>query len=300
MMKIMKLIRNSGTIIVVTIIQIVAFIIATQIIQFGPGFALTQEEASQSGSILAAISLINSIIIFYFFRRVKNTDYKLLFWFIFTWYGIGTIVQQLDTWYYIDAFPLLNNSLVLKIFLMQFINTILVIPASFFIVSRKSNDVININIKKVLNLNILKYFLFISIVYVLLYYLAGYFIAWQFDAIRVHYTGSLDKLSFFDHTLQLIKREPDFFPFHILRGVLWFSFGIPLFMALSKRKKEYYIYSFFLFALLPSLQLFLPNPLMSEAVRMGHFIEGFISNGIFGIIAARVWQKYESQLSNSL
>jgi len=38
-------------------------------------FALTQEEASQSGSILAAISFINSIIIFCFFRRINNTDY---------------------------------------------------------------------------------------------------------------------------------------------------------------------------------------------------------------------------------
>ena len=49
---------------------------------------------------------------------------------------------QTDTWYYIDSFPLLNNSLVLKICLMQFIVTILVIPASFFIVSRKSNELI--------------------------------------------------------------------------------------------------------------------------------------------------------------
>ena len=296
----MKLIKTIGLIALLTIIQIIAMMIATQLIQFGPNFALTQEEASQSGSLLAAISAINSVMIFYFFRRVKNTDYKLLFWFAFAWFGIGTVMGQTDTWYYIDAFPLLNNSLVLKICLMQFINTILVIPASFFIISRKSNKLISIDIRKVLNLNILKYLLFISIVYTILYYLAGYFIAWQFDAIRVHYAGSLEKLLFFDHTLQLVKSQPDFFPFHILRGTLWFSFGIPVFMALNKGKKEYYIFSFFLFALIPSLQLFLPNPLMSEAVRMAHFIETSISNGIFGIIAACVWQRYNSQLSNSL
>jgi len=37
---------------------------------------------------------------------------------------------------------------------------------------------------------------------------------------------------------------------------------------------------------------------MPEAVRMGHFIEGFISSGIFGVIAAMVWQRYDSQLSH--
>ena len=89
----MKTIKILGTIILLTIIQIIAMMIVTQLIKFGPDFRLTQEEAAQSGSILAAISFINSIIIFYFFKRVKNTDYKLVFWFVFTWFGIGTVDQ---------------------------------------------------------------------------------------------------------------------------------------------------------------------------------------------------------------
>ena len=52
----MKLIKTIGLIVLLTIIQIIAMMIATQLIQFGPNFALTQEEASQSGSLLAAIS----------------------------------------------------------------------------------------------------------------------------------------------------------------------------------------------------------------------------------------------------
>ncbi|MBL7135902.1 MAG: hypothetical protein ISS81_04825 [Candidatus Marinimicrobia bacterium] len=293
----MKTIKTIGLLIIITILQFIAMIISTQVIQFGPDFVLTPEEASQSALLLAFVSLINSSIIIYFFKRANNKDYKLLFWFIFIWFGIGTFMTQIETWYFIDAFSLLNNDTLMKIFLMGFINTCLIIPASFFIISSKSNETINIEIRKALNVKIIKSALFISVVYVTLYYLAGYFIAWQFDAIRMHYSGSLEKLSFFEHTISLLKTDPYFFPFQIFRGILWFFIGIPFFIILSKNRKECIIFSFFVFALLPSVQLFLPNPLMSEAVRMGHFIEGFISNGIFGVIAALVWLKYDKKLT---
>jgi hypothetical protein len=295
----MKIIKNIGLIVLLTILQIVALTITFQVITFGPDFALTPEEASQAATLLVFVSIINSCLIFFFFRKVNNKDYKLIFWFIYIWFGLGTLLPQTDTWYFMDAFPLIDYNILIKIISMGFINSILIIPISFFIVSRKSNEVIDLQINKVLNLKIVKYLLLISVIYVILYYLAGYFIAWQFDAIRIHYSGTIDKLSFFDHTRQLLIDEPYFFFFQLLRGVSWFFIGIPLFIIFMKNKKEGLIFSFFIFAILPTIQLLLPNPLMSEAVRMGHFIETSISMGIFGLIAALVWQRYDSQLSNA-
>ena len=295
----MKLIKTIGFISLLTILQIIAMTVTIQVIKFGPDFALSPEDASQAATMLVFVSIINSFLILFFFRNVNSKDYKFIFWFIYIWFGIGTLLPQTDTWYFIDAFPLIDYKILFKIISMGFINSILIIPISFFIISQKLNEMIDLQINKVLNLKIVKYLLLISVIYVILYYLAGYFIAWQIDAIRIHYSGTLDKLSFFEHTRQLIIDDPFFFPFQVTRGALWFFVGIPLFMTFSKNKYECLIFSFFIFALLPSIQLFLPNPLMSEAVRMGHFIEGFISNGIFGVIAALVWQRYDSQLSNS-
>jgi hypothetical protein len=296
----MKLIKTIGLIALLTILQIIAMTITFQVIKFGPDFALTPEEATQAVPMLIFVSIINSFLILFFFRKVNNKDYKLIFWSIYIWFGLGTFMSQTDTWYFMDAFPLIDYKILIKIISTGFLNSILLIPISFFIISRKSNKTIDLQINKILNLKIVKYILLISVIYVILYYLAGYFIAWQIDAIRIHYSGTLDKLSFFDHTRKLLIDEPYFFPFQVIRGAFWFFIAIPLFMIFSKNKYEYLIFSFFIFALLPSIQLFLPNPLMSEAVRMGHFIEGFISNGIFGVIAALVWQRYDSQLSNSL
>ena len=296
----MKLIKTVGLIALLAILQIIAMTVTIQVIKFGPDFALTPEDASRAVPMFVFVSIINSFLILFFFRKVNNKDYKLIFWFIYIWFGLGTLLPQTDTWYFMDAFPLIDYKILLKIISTGFMNSILIIPISFFITSRKSNETIDLQINKVLNLKIVKYLLLISVIYVILYYLAGYFIAWQFDAIRIHYSGTIDKLSFFDHTRQLLIDEPYFFPFQLMRGALWFFIGIPLFIIFMKNKKEGLIFSFFIFAILPSIQLFLPNPLMSEAVRIGHFIEGFISMGIFGVIAALVWQRYDSQLSNSL
>jgi hypothetical protein len=295
----MKSIKTIGLIALLTILQIIAMTITIQVIKLGPDFALTPEDASQAATMFLFVSIINSFLILFFFRKVNNKDYKLIFWFIYIWFGLGTFLPQTDTWYFMDAFPLIDYNILIKIISMGLINSILIIPICFFITSRKSNEAIDLQINKVHNLKIIKYLLLISVIYVILYYLAGYFIAWQFDAIRIHYSGTIDKLSFFDHTRQLLINDPYFFPFQLMRGVLWFFIGIPLFIIFIKNKKESLIFSFFIFAILPSIQLFLPNPLMSEAVRMGHFIEGFISMGIFGVIAALIWQRYDSQLSNS-
>ena len=295
----MKLIKTIGLIALLTILQIIAMTITFQVIKFGPDFALTPEDASQAATMLLFVSIINSCLILFFFRKANNKDYKLIFWFIYIWFGLGTLLPQTDTWYFMDAFPLIDYKILMKIISMGFINSILIISISFFITSRKANETIDIQINKVFNLKIVKYLSFISVIYVILYYLAGYFIAWQFDAIRIHYSGTIDKLSFFTHTRQLLVNDPYFFPFQIIRGALWFFIGIPLFIIFMKNKKEGLIFSFFIFAILPTIQLFLPNPFMSEAVRMGHFIETFISMGIFGVIAALVWQRYDSQLLNA-
>lgn len=290
----MNLIKAVGLIALLTILQIIAMTIATQAINLGPDFALTSEDASRAAPMLAFVSIVNSCLILFLFRKVNNRNYRLIFWSVFIWFGLGTFLPLTDVWYFMDAFPLVDHKILAKLVLMGFINSILVIPVSFFLISRKSNETIELQLNKVLNLKVLKYLLFISVTYVAIYYLAGYFIAWQFDAVRIHYSGTLEKLSFFDHTRQLLTDEPWFFPFQLIRGASWFFVAIPLFMIFSKNKYECLIFSFFLFALLPSIQLFLPNPLMSEAVRMAHFIEGFISNGIFGLAAALVWQRYDS------
>ena len=138
----MKLLKIVGIIVLLAILQIIAMMISTQIIQFGPELALSPEEASQAASFLLFTSLVNSCLIFFFFRKTKNNDYKLIFWFIFVWFGLGTFLPQTDTWYFIDAFSLLDNTLVLKIVGMGFINSIIVLPISFFIISRASNEII--------------------------------------------------------------------------------------------------------------------------------------------------------------
>lgn len=57
----MKFIKTIGLIALLTIIQIVAMTVTTQVIKFGPDFALTPEDASQAATMFAFVSIIKII-----------------------------------------------------------------------------------------------------------------------------------------------------------------------------------------------------------------------------------------------
>ena len=179
----MKVIRNIGIILSLTVIQIVAMLIVGQLIQFGPELTLPEKETSQAAPILLVTSIITSLLIFYLFRKANRQDYKIIFWFIYIWFGLNTFLPQTDTWYFMEAFPTMNYSSLFKIILMGLFNYAIIIPISFYILSQSQNELIQIKIIQILNVKFLKYLLLISFLYVVIYYLAGYFIAWQFEEI---------------------------------------------------------------------------------------------------------------------
>ena len=81
--------------------------------------------------------------------------------------------------------------------------------------------------------------------------------------------------------------KPEFPVFQYFRGVLWMLCLVPLFMGFSGKRLELVILSGLALALLPTAQLAFANPLMPAAVSLGHFWEVYaISTGIFGALCA--------------
>lgn len=120
------------------------------------------------------------------------------------------------------------------------------------------------------------------IVWPILYFLAGYYIAWQFEDIRIYYTGSPEKEAFFPIMAENLKSN--LYYFQIIRGFLWvfFSMFVLKFFEGSTFQKGMSLISFLV--LLCCIQLLLENPFMPESVRMAHLIETSIENAILGLI----------------
>lgn len=126
--------------------------------------------------------------------------------------------------------------------------------------------------------------LLIASLYFVLYNLFGYFIAWQFEAARVFYSGSAEDAGFVASMLKNIS-DPTFVVVHYFRGIL---FGVAAWLfhqmlGCSQRKK------ILILALLFGgfgFQIILPNPFFPATVRIAHFIETTSSMLLFGALSA--------------
>jgi hypothetical protein len=122
----------------------------------------------------------------------------------------------------------------------------------------------------------------VIVVYPALYFLAGYYIAWQSESVRLFYTGSTDMDPFGEMLIGNI--QSGLYVFQILRGLIWVGLAILLYLMLKVSFWEKGILTGLLFALLMNAQHLLPNPYFPARVSAVHFIETATSNFIWGFL----------------
>ena len=126
----------------------------------------------------------------------------------------------------------------------------------------------------------------LALVYLVLYMLFGYYVAWQSPAVRLFYSGSTELPSVWNQWAATLMAKPELPVFQYFRGVLWILCLVPLFMGFSGKRIELVILSALALALLPTAALAFANPLMPAGVSLAHFWEVSISTGIFGALCA--------------
>ncbi len=132
----------------------------------------------------------------------------------------------------------------------------------------------------------------ISLLYVAVYMFFGYFIAWQFPAVREYYSGSTEIVGFFQQWANTIKANPTLLLVQIFRGYLWAGLALLAVRTIGTgRRWERLTIVGLLMSVGLSLQILLPNSYMPDGVRYGHFPELFVENFIFGVIAALLFSR---------
>jgi hypothetical protein len=136
------------------------------------------------------------------------------------------------------------------------------------------------------------------IIWPMVYFLAGYFIAWQFADIRAYYSGSTS----IDPLYVMMKENviSGLYFFQIFRGLLWVLIAMMVFISTTGTWIRKGMIMGLLLSCLGSSQLLLPNPIMPEMVRMGHLLETSTSNFIWGFILSWFLAKYCSAESRDV
>jgi hypothetical protein len=134
----------------------------------------------------------------------------------------------------------------------------------------------------------------IAVVYVILYFTFGYFVAWRHPGVPEYY-GGVDPGSFVVQMRTVIRNTPWLVPFQIARAMCWVALALPVIRMLKGKWPETALSLGFLFAVVMNAPLLLPNPYMPEQVRMAHLVETASSNFIFGIFIGWLLTRRDSE-----
>lgn len=209
---------------------------------------------------------------------------------LFVFSYLAQIFQtQIETGYFLYAFPLLHGNLeVYRLFLRGAITSALFVLLVTLLVggfSRKPRDAARFTVPAE---QFLKTSAWLGVVYLVLYLLFGYYVAWQSQELRIFYGGPAELNSFANQILTTVMIKPEIPFFQYARGILWTVCLIPLFKGFTGRRIELIALSALALALLPTAQLAFANPLMPAEVSLYHFWEVSLSTGIFGALCAWV------------
>lgn len=234
------------------------------------------------------LALVNTLLIISMIVTSKWRGWKLALILAVAYYGSFTFITQIETWYFLYGITV-STELIFALFLMGLTIPLLFIPAAIFICGYWKNEGVKSSVK-LLSMPVKQFILrlgVVSIIYIIIYWLAGYFIAWQNPELRAFYGSSGEITPFWEHTFQTLYSTPDLFILQLIRGALFTLFVYPVVRGSSVNP---WLNSIIIGSLLaiPHLGHVLANPLIPSAeVRFSHMIETASSTFLFGMII--VW-----------
>lgn len=271
--------RTALRFVALTIVYLVCFIVISGALLASASAQTTPAEAGATLFALLLVSLINAAVWTYVIRGSSWTGWKLIVTVFLLFYGVSTVMPQIETAYFISRLP---PGMLPRLFVAGLIMAAVFAPLAVLILGKAKSS---INQSSPLKLTIGKVAL-IVVAYVVIYFTFGYFIAWRNPAVRTYYGGS-DPAGFLAHITSLVHDEPLLFLLQAVRALMWTAIAVPVIKLTKGKWWEAGLAVALLFAVMTS-QLLLPNPLMPTEVRMVHLLETATSNFLFGWLVVLV------------
>ena len=279
------MIKTFFKLVLATVLYTVLFMLANALMPFSQEFKEMGVSGNPMGLLFMLISSAWACFTIYFI--IKNTNYfgiKLFIILLCVMFFIQYFMTQIETLFFGGAFIHLTKPDIILIMLCGLfpLSGSVALLVKFFQNKNTVYENNKMNIKKI----VIKLGL-IGIIYLCVYMIFGYFVAWQFKELRQFYSGSTEKLSFFGQMANNIKTNPIIITFQILRGILFGAAIIPIKYMVNK-SKNIFIISVCLLYLCTAIVLIIPNVLFPDIVRIAHLIEMSTSMLLFGIIVGNI------------
>lgn len=238
---------------------------------------------------LLIIALVSLLIIGALIMTSHWGGWKLAVSLALAYYGAVTFLVQLETWYFLSS-TTVGPDVLPRLFLMGLPTAFVFIPLAVWILG-KGHSTGETSPDPARDMPVRQWvwkLATLAVVYVVIYWGAGYFIAWQNPELRAFYGQPGDALGFFAHTAKTLRDDPLLFPFQVLRGLLWVLCALPVIRGSKVNPWLTALLVGLLFAVPQNVAHIIENPLMPIAsVRLSHMIETASSTFVFGAIV--VW-----------
>ena len=234
-----------------------------------------------------------------FWLLIKNTNqskFKVFVKLATATFLLFPLMGFIESAFWLDSLNVVDDNEYVKMFFRSFITFILF--STYLSLIYKKGNTPDQNRSNLLNLKLLtQRLLLIGVIYIFIYNLFGYFVAWQFESTRIYYTGT-SELKGFITMLSLNFSDPKFIIVHFFRGILFGLSGYIFYTMLNCSKIKMTIISALIFGGF-GFQIILPNPIFPEMVRISHFLETTASMIVFGMIVIYFFDYGKNKTSRS-
>ena len=270
-------------VIALTIILFVCFAVAGGVVGFA-GDSRAAEQTGASTLLLLAVCLLQVMVMTHLILRSRWTGGRLMAAVFFIFYGVTTFMPQIESAVFLTRLP---AGTVPRLVLMGALIAVPFSVLAVLILGKRKADAVAVdtepNARLIMPASEWAWKLaVIAVVYVILYFTFGYFVAWRHPGVAEYY-GGVDPGSFVAQMRTVLRNTPWLVPFQILRAMCWVALALPVIRMLKGKWRETALSIGLLFAVVMNAPLLLPNPYMPEPVRMAHLVETASSNFIFGV-----------------
>jgi len=252
------------------------------------GIEMTPEQQADAGSALLIVAALNSSVLCFLIARARWSGIRLAGAVFVIQFGVETFMTQIETLYFNSAVQVGTLQLI-GIVEAGAIRALIFAPLAVWIFGKfkpPENPAI-LNDAHSTETGLGNRIMAITLLYVLVYFVFGYFVAWQWEETRVYYSGTPEIKPFFVHLGDVFLREDPFLlPFQLLRGLIWGGLALLIVSMIDADRWAASASVGLVFAILMAVPLaFFPNPYMPPMVIQAHSVEVGSSMLLFGAVA---------------
>ncbi|MFN8444746.1 MAG: hypothetical protein U0175_28430 [Caldilineaceae bacterium] len=285
----LQLLKRIGAFFVLTLMMTLLFMVGAT--YFGPQITdkLAAEDASAAGVAMLIVCIVDTGLLATFILSARIYGWRLMLSTALLYYGVKTFQASIEAAYFMHN---VTPAMAPRLFSMTLPLAFVWPPLAVWLLGKRCPPAGTATVPSRLPTAsggtwLWKLLLLGGVLYPLLFFAFGYYVAWQNPDLRAFYQGS-DPGSFLLQMRNVLSGDPFVLLFEVLRGLLWAGLAVLLLWATNARPRLAILLLALIFALLENDTHLIPNPLMPSIVRQVHFIETASSNFLYGLLAGAV------------